>query len=116
MQTSKLQAGDVVRVAVNFGGQHKVRPAIVLEVGNRGVYVALGTTKNLINDKSSFVVNEDADMRAMGLKFHTRFSFGHEADQWVESQQVERIVGHITAQTVSRLGQAWANSRFVRAH
>lgn len=110
-----LHAGDVAMVTTDFGEQSKTRPAIVLETAGRGVYICLGSTKNLVNDKHSLVVNDCETMKMMGLKFHTRFGFGNEADQWIDARKVERVVGRINEQTAQRLGQAWANSRFVRA-
>lgn len=110
-----VQAGDVVLVTVRFGSQTKTRPAIIVESKGDRSYMLLGSTKTLVPDKVTVVVDTPEHMRTMGLRQQTRFGFGNEADQWLAHCNIIRTIGSLPLEVAHKLGRAWANARFVRA-
>ena len=110
----QIKPGDVVYANAHYGSQTKVRPAIVVEVQASRLYLLLGSTKNLVNEPTTVVIADDAELGAMGLPYHTQFHWGSGGDQWVAMENIERIIGKAPDTVIRRVGQAWANAKFAR--
>jgi len=114
VNANMLDGGSIVWVTCTFGGQNKIRPAIVVD-GEDGMYqVILGTTQMWDERKHSLEISIPSEMSLLGIQKPTRFEMCRGTMKWLPPEAIIKVTGSLSKSMKQRLGLAFLEARFQR--